>query len=144
MIEAAVGDPFDGADIALTIASIVAAVASITTAVIANRGRQHSRVVRSQVENEHQDAAQPNLREDLDAKERAAEERSKRQDRKLDKVLSEVAAVKGDVGLLKRGWQANRDDIDELMDTESRRRQEAAMWGPPPTTRKEKRERDAR
>jgi hypothetical protein len=137
-------DPFDGPEIALLGAAVVAAVSSIVTAFLANRTRQHSRVVRSQVENEHQDAENPNLREDLDAKDRAAEARAKKTDRKIDRVLYELGEVKSDVGLLKEGWRTNRDDIDDLMDTATRERTERALWGPPAQTRRERRERNAR
>jgi hypothetical protein len=143
----AVVDPFDGPEIATLAVAVLSLVGVLVNTFVSNRARQHTRVVRSQVENEHQDAPNPNLREDLDAKERAAEERDRRQAQKLDKVLADIAGVKQDVGLLKEGWRTNRDDIDDLMDTENRRR-EAAAWGPPQPqprvlSRRERRNRNA-
>lgn len=139
-------DPFDGPEIATLAVAALSLVGVLVNTFVSNRARQHTRVVRDQVENEHQDAENPNLREDLDAKERAAEERSRRQNLKLDRLITDMSVVKGDVALLKDGWRTNRDDIDDLLDTENRRREqqlERAQWGPPPTSRRERRNRDA-
>jgi hypothetical protein len=129
-------DPFDGPEIAIVAAAIVAAASSITAAIIANRTRQHTRVVRDQVENEHQDAPNPNLREDLDAKDTVV-------NRKLDEVLSAQRSMREDIHILRQGWRTNREDIDDLLDTD-RRRRDAQAWGPRvgpmPTTRRELRE----
>lgn len=146
-------DRFDGPEIALVVTSIVGAVSGIVAAGLANRSRQHSQVVRAQVENDHATSPNPNLRVDLDAKEAAAAERDKQTNRKLDRIVSDVHVMKGDlaevkddlgdavtdIGLLRDGYTSNRERIRDLEDTESRRR-EAADWGPP-ETRRERRER---
>ena len=106
------------------------------------RGRKDAKIVRDQVENEHQDAPQPNLREDLDAKEKAAEARDKQRKKQLDDIAHVVKQTATDVALLKAGYQANRDDIDDLMDTAAEERRQKALWGPPPQTRRERRSRN--
>lgn len=152
MILGAAHDAFDGPEIGLLAVAIVGAVSSIITALIANRGRKHSQVVREQVENDHSDAKNPNLRVDLDDKHDEQRKQLTELKRGQDRLITDVHGIKADmggmkedVGLLKEGWRANRTDIDDLMTTESRRRAERAMWGPPPQTRRERREnRDAR
>lgn len=147
-------DRFDGPEIALVVGVVITAVSSVITAVIANRGRQHSQVVRTQVENHHIDAKNPNLRVDLDEKERASEERDKQTNRKLDRVATDIHTIKDDLstvkedltdvieqqGLLREGFTANRERIRGLEDTEAKRRQ-AEEWGPP-TSRRERRNRN--
>lgn len=146
-------DRFDGPEWALVIVATIGAASSIVGLIIANRSRQHSQVVRTQVENHHTDAKNPNLRVDLDEKERAAEERDKKHGRKLDTIAMDVHSMKQDLGavkedltdvieqqgLLRDGYTANRSRIDKLWDTESKR-QQAEEWGPP-TTRREQRRR---
>lgn len=142
-------DRFDGPEYAMVIVAAISAVASMVGVAVANRSRQHSQVVRAQVENDHADAKNPNLRVDLDDKfetlEQSVQAAHKGNDRlmtKLTHVENEVGTVKDDVSLLRAGYRANRDDIDELMDTaaqESRRRDEE-YWGPQPQTRRERRE----
>lgn len=136
---AAVHDPFDGPEVAMVVGQIITAAGLVVVAVIANRGRKHSQVVREQVENDHQTSENPNLRVDLDEKERASEERDRalagkveQVDRKLDRVITKV-------GLLEAGWERNRGDIDGLMDTAERERKQRAQWGPPPPTRRSRR-----
>lgn len=145
-------DRFDGPEWALVIVATIGAVSSIVGLAVANRSRHHSQVVRTQVENHHADAKNPNLRVDLDEKERASEERDKQTNRKLDRVATDIHAIKDDLGtvkddltdvieqqgLLREGYAANRERIRGLEDTEAKRRQ-AAEWGPP-TTRRERRE----
>lgn len=146
MIEAAV-DPFDGPEMATLLVAVVSAVAAISTAVIANRSRQHSQVVRAQVENEHKNAKNPNLRDDIDDFRTVVldkiEHVSKGQDRlhtKVQHVDAKLGAVEEKVDYLEDGWRANRSRIDELENTDQRRQEK--LWGPP-RTRREKRERDA-
>jgi hypothetical protein len=136
-------DPFDGPEIAQLSVAILGLVGTLAVVVISNRGRQHARVSRQQLENEHQQTENPNLREDLDAKHAHTDE-------KLDTVLAKLGNVEDDVLVLKQGWRTNRTDIDDLMDTEQRRRfveqrrLEEATWGPhsAPATRRERRMRN--
>jgi hypothetical protein len=134
-VGAVVVDPFDGPEIAQLSVAILSLIGTLAVVVISNRSRQHARVSRQQLENEHQETENPNLREDLDAKhaQTAAQ---------LDSVLGKLEGVEEDVLFLKQGWRTNRTDIDELMDTDSRRRQ-AEAWGPPPNSRRERRMRNA-
>jgi hypothetical protein len=132
-MSAAVIDHFDGPEIAQLSVAIVGLIGTLAAVIVANRGRQHARVSRVQLENEHQQTDNPNLREDLDAKDATTQE-------KLDKVIKQLGSVRDDIGLLKAGWRDNRTDIDDLMDTD-RRRREMMSWAPPPTTRRERRAR---
>jgi flagellar biosynthesis chaperone FliJ len=146
MIHAAV-DPFDGPEVATLLVAVVSAVAAIMTAVIANRSRQHSQVVRAQVENEHKNAKNPNLRDDIDDFRTVILEKVEHVARGVDRVHSKVADVKsevedvrGKVEFLEDGWRSNRTRIKNLEETDPRAQER--MWGPP-ATRREKRERDA-
>lgn len=146
MIDAAV-DPFDGPEIATLLVALVSAVAAITTAVIANRSRQHSQVVRAQVENEHKNAKNPNLRDDIDDFRNVIVEKvdhlGRGQDRlqtTISHVKEEVQQVKGTVDWLEDGWRSNRTRIQNLENTDPRAQER--LWGPP-RTRRERRERDA-
>lgn len=144
-------DRFDGPEYAMVIVAAISAIASLVGIGVANRSRQHSQVVRAQVENDHADSKNPNLRVDLDDKfetlEQSVQAVHKGNDRlmtKLTHVENEVGTVKDDVSLLRAGYRANRDDIDALQDTAAQERRQRAEWGPPPQTRRERREgRDA-
>lgn len=126
-------DPFDGPEIATLAVAVVGALGGLAAAWIANKGRQHSRVVREQVENDHHDSANPNLRVNLDANEEAAKERSRRVEKKVDRVLTKVAHIENDVGFLQDGFRANRSRIQQLEDTEPNRQEQ--LWGPPRSRR---------
>lgn len=146
MLEAAV-DRFDGPEIAMVAAQIVTAVGLIVVAIITNRGRQHSQVVRAQVENEHKTAKNPNLRDDIDDFRTVVldkiEHVARGQDRlhtKVSTVQGEVEEVRGKVEFLEDGWRSNRSRIDAIERTDPN--VERRLWGPP-RTRREKRERDA-
>lgn len=121
--------------------AIVNFVATVIVGFWAYRAKKNSAVVRDQVENEHQNSPTPNLRDDLDAKERAAEARDKQRKKQLEAIEHALHEVKHSVELLFAGYSRNRDDIDGLMDTEKQRQIERSTWGPPPETRRERRER---
>jgi hypothetical protein len=140
-------DRFDGPEIAMVAAQIVTAIGLIVVAIITNRSRQHSQVVRAQVENEHKNAKNPNLRDDIDDFRTVILEKVEHVARGVDRVHSKVADVKtevedvrGKVEFLEDGWRSNRSRIAELENTDPRVQER--MWGPP-ATRREKRERDA-
>jgi hypothetical protein len=97
--------------------SVITASATVIVAVIGVLGerlRRSVRTIRQQVQNDHR----TNLRDDLDGiRDLVTTVASdlRRVDRGQATLISEV-------NLLRTGWQKNRDDIDELMDTEDRRR----------------------
>lgn len=155
MLELAASSPavdrFDGPEWALVIVATISAVSAIVGAVVANRSRQHSQVVREQVENDHGDAKNPNLRVDLDDKFESLGHEVHKVGKVAKEVMSKLEAVESDVTTLKdgqellhSGWRSNRTDIDDLMSTQEQERQAKRLWGPPPETRRERRERDAR
>lgn len=137
MIDAAASvaiDRFDGPEWALVIVATISAVSSIAGLVITNQARRHSRIVRSQVENEHQDADNPILRDDLDAKDNRVNEKLDRVLRTQERTESKVGKLDRRVGLLEVGWQSNRERIESLEDTDP-----ARVWAPPQTRAERKR-----
>jgi hypothetical protein len=137
-------DRFDGPEWALVIVATISAVSAIVGAVVANRSRQHSQVVRAQVENDHADAKNPNLRVDLDDKFEGLEHSVHKVAKVTEKIMTKLTDVEGDVSMLRAGYINNRTDIDSLMDTAAQEREAKRLWGPPPETRRERRDRDAR
>lgn len=142
-------DRFDGPEQALLLVAIVGLVGTlltvggvVVTAIIANSAKKHSQVIREQVENDHKDAKNPNLRADLDDKHDEQKKQLDKLGRGQDRLITDVHAMRDDIGLLKQGWRTNRDDIDDLMDTAAQERRQREMWGPPPATRRERRDRD--
>lgn len=114
-------DPFDGPEIAMLAVAILTLLGSIFTAVIANRGRQHSLAARAQVENDHK----TNFRDDTDQKDaqnkRLLSQLLRGQEQigqKLRGVEDKLGTVEGDVSLLKDGWISNRERIQRLEDTD--------------------------
>lgn len=122
-------DPFDGPEIAQLSVAIVALVATVAAAWLANRGRLHAKEARDQVQNDHK----TNLRDELDK--RHAESMFKWQS-----TADDVRTIRNEVKLLRAGWETNRADIDDLMDTDQRRRLNETQWKPPvPGGRRERR-----
>lgn len=132
-------DPFDGPEIAQVVGQIATALGVIVVAWLANRTRRDAKIVREQVENDHADTATPNIRADMDAKAEAARQRDIARKKQLDRLENKMDKVGTDVSLLKHGYQANRDDINDLMDTAAQKRREKEEWGPPPQTRRDRR-----
>jgi hypothetical protein len=133
-------DPFDGPEIATLLVAVVSAVAAIATAVIANRSRQHSQVVRAQVENEHKNAKNPNLRDDIDDFRNTVLDKVDGLARGQERLHTKVTDIKGKVDFLEDGWRSNRSRIEDLENTDPRLQER--LWGPP-RTRRERRTRDA-
>lgn len=147
-------DPFDGPEIATLAVAVLSLIGVLVNTFVSNRSRQHSQVVRAQVENEHAESENPNLRDNIDANERARIEDNRKLNSKVDRVITDVHALKEDVAgvkddladvkehgeLLEDGWASNRKRILNLEDTESKRR-EVEDWGPPQETRRSRRAR---
>lgn len=143
LLDAAVHDPFDGPEWATVIGQVVTAIGIIVVGWWANRARKDARVVRDQVENEHRESDTPNLRDDMDAKAKAAEQRDREQRKRAERIEKKLDEMGIDMRLLRAGYFANREDIDDLLDTQGNRRKanELEHWGPPPVSRRERRER---
>ena len=142
-------DRFDGPEQAMLLVSVVGLVGTlltvggvVVTAIIANGAKKHSQVIREQVENDHKDAKNPNLRVDLDDKFETLEQSVQAVHKGNDRIMSKLSVVEGDVSLLKEGYVSNRQRIESIEDTAAQERRQRAMWGPPATTRRERRDRD--
>ena len=101
------------------VVAVVAAVAAITSTAIANRGRQHAKAARVQVENNHS----TNMREEGD-------ERHEENKKLLNDVLDRISGVKSDIRGLRRDvgrlYDADRtheERIHELEKTQPPRRE---------------------
>jgi hypothetical protein len=136
-------DAFDGPEIATVVGQLLVFAGVLVSVIYGRNANQNAKAARAQVENDHK----TNFREDADEKHdeqrKAVAALQRGQDRLITEVhamRSDMGEVKGDVGLLKRGWETNRHDIDDLMDTAAQERRQRAMWGPPPSTRRERRE----
>lgn len=109
-------DPFDGPEIATTIAACMSLVGVIFTGVMASRANRNAakanrnaEATRNQVENDHD----TNLRDDNDAK-HSEQKALLVANLNLSRTnAARLRDVQADVGLLKEGWHANRTDIDE-------------------------------
>lgn len=115
--------------------------------------KKNSKAAVTQLENEHGESENPNLRDNIDANEQARIESDRKLNSKVDRVITDMHVLKDDVSsvkddvsdlrehadLLQDGYASNRSRIKSLEDTESRRRDEE-YWGPQPQTRRERRE----
>ena len=106
--------------------------------------KRNSKVAVSQLENDHGDSENPNLRVDLDAKFESIESSVEKVHRGNDRIMSKLSVVEGDVSLLKEGYVSNRQRIESIEDTAAQEREQKRLWGPPPETRRDRRGRDAR
>lgn len=114
-VASVVVDPFDGPEVAQIIVAVITFAGVVFTggvALRANRNASRANVnaaaARSQVENDHS----LNLREDYDQKH---DEQKQLITATLNLSRHNATALRkisADVGLLKEGWRANRDDID--------------------------------
>lgn len=91
--------------------ALIAAGAAVVSAAIANRGRQHSKAARAQVENSHP----TNLREESD--DRHAEIMQSLQEVKVDQ-----AGMKSDIRGIRRDIGRHADQLRDLEKTQPRPR----------------------
>ncbi len=124
-------DPFDGPEIATLVASVIAAVGVVVAAWLGKMANKNAKEAREQVQNGHG----TNLRTDVDDIKGVVDAI----DRGQIHVIRELAAVKGKVNLLEAGFQYNREDIDDLMDTAGKKRQQEQWAEPRPGTRRARR-----
>jgi hypothetical protein len=129
-------DPFDGPEIATLSVAVVGLIGTVIGAWFARQANSKAGATKEQVANDHK----TNLRDNIDQIEA-----------KIDTIGMAVTGLdRGqlhlihDVGLLKSGWQMNRDDIDTLMDTaDVRRQRDTSPWAEtPPDSRRARRERN--
>lgn len=128
-------DPFDGPEIATLAVGVLSLVGVLISVLYGRRASSNARQAKEQVQNDHE----VNLRDDIDGIKRLIGSMSNTVtalDRGQLRLLSEV-------GLLRAGWQTNRNDIDDLMDTAQQRRKRDEWEPPPPQSRRARRWNDA-
>lgn len=131
---AVVHDAFDGPEIASVIGQILVLAGVLVSVGYGRNANVNAKAARAQVENDHK----TNFREDADEKHEDQKKQIEKVQRGQDRIVSELHGLRDDlgdaredIGLLKDGWASNRHRIENLEDTENRRR-EAREWGPPP------------
>jgi hypothetical protein len=123
-------DPFDGPEIAMLAVACVGLLGTIVTVWFSRSAKQNAEAAKEQVQNSHG----TNLRDDLDGIKAMVDGL----DRGQIHIIRKLGTVESEVGLLKAGFQYNREDIDDLMDTAGKPRQ--SEWAEPrPGTRRARR-----
>lgn len=119
---------FAGSDIASMAGQVLTLVGVLVSARWAFSAKKDSRATLTQVANDHDSNLRDDLTQVID---------------KLEVVDGRVLEVQEtqtehgtDIKLLKEGWQLNRDDIDEIMNTEQRKQlRDRLEWGQPESRR---------
>lgn len=85
------------------VVATIGAIAAVISTFLANRGRQHAKAARTQVENNHS----TNLREEGD-------ERHAQNTTTLEAIQSDIRGIRRDVGRLTDRSHKHEDRIDEI------------------------------